>query len=220
MDGCCANLCFSKHPISCLGISQLVLHCIDCRLLCAVLANDCFAAGRRPHQSLAAVGVAALVRLIVSAGAKMSAAVWVDGVSTLAQARHPCRTTKFACAHATEAWAQVAADACPANAETLFFTRATSYPLHKDCTADQTPCTTQCAAETRPAIPELADLVRDHGSGGGEGAPGEREGEGDEADGGGPWAIQSPGASPRGAPRRSASLDPDRRHVRSALESP
>ena len=82
------------------------------------------------------------------------------------------------------------------------------------------PCTTQCAAETRPAIPELADLVRDHGSGGGDGAPGEREGEGDEADGGGPWAIQSPGASPRGAPRRSASLDPDRRHVRPALEYP
>ena len=81
-------------------------------------------------------------------------------------------------------------------------------------------CTLQCAAETRPAIPELADLVRDHGSGGGDGAPGDREGEGEEADGGGPWAIQSPGASPRGAPRRSGSLDPDRRHVRLALNNP
>lgn len=75
----------------------------------------------------------------------------------------------------------------------------------------------QCAAETRPAIPELADLVRDHGSGGGDsgvgGGSGAGEGEEQEADGGGAWAIQSPGASPRGAPRR-ASLDPDRRHVR------
>ena len=34
------------------------------------------------------MGVAALVRLIVSAGGKMSAAVWVDGVSTLAQVRY------------------------------------------------------------------------------------------------------------------------------------
>ena len=61
--------------------------------------------------------------------------------------------------------------------------------------------------------------MRDHGSGGGEAPPGEREGEGEEADNGGPWAIQSPGASPRGAPRRSASLDPDRRHVRLALKT-
>ncbi|CAL8462959.1 g2493 [Coccomyxa elongata] len=39
---------------------------------------------RRPHQSLAAVGVAALVRLIVAAGDRMSAAVWVEAIGTLA----------------------------------------------------------------------------------------------------------------------------------------
>ncbi len=39
---------------------------------------------RRPHQSLAAVGVAALVRLIVAAGDRMSATVWVEAIGTLA----------------------------------------------------------------------------------------------------------------------------------------
>ncbi len=76
----------------------------------------------------------------------------------------------------------------------------------------------QCAADTRPAIAELADLVRDSGSGGGDGGAlgdGPRpDGGGEEPDGGGSvWAIQSPGASPRGAARRSASIDPERRHV-------
>lgn len=39
---------------------------------------------RRPHQSLAAVGVAALVRLIVAAGDRMSANVWIEAIGTLA----------------------------------------------------------------------------------------------------------------------------------------
>jgi brefeldin A-inhibited guanine nucleotide-exchange protein len=38
---------------------------------------------RRPHQSLAAVGVAALVRLLVATGDRMSAATWVEAVGTL-----------------------------------------------------------------------------------------------------------------------------------------
>lgn len=38
---------------------------------------------RRPHQSLAAVGVAALVRLIVAAGESMSTATWVEAITTL-----------------------------------------------------------------------------------------------------------------------------------------
>jgi hypothetical protein len=83
----------------------------------------------------------------------------------------------------------------------------------------------QCAADTRPAIAELADLVRDSGSGGGDGgalgdAP-RPDGGGEEPDGGGSvWAIQSPGASPRGAARRSASIDPERRHVCAPPASP
>ena len=39
--------------------------------------------GRRPHQSLASVGVAALVRLIVAAGDRMSTSVWVEAITTL-----------------------------------------------------------------------------------------------------------------------------------------
>ena len=38
---------------------------------------------RRPHQSLASVGVAALVRLIVAAGDRMSTSVWVEAITTL-----------------------------------------------------------------------------------------------------------------------------------------
>ena len=41
---------------------------------------------RRPHQSLASVGVAALVRLVVAAGDRMSASVWVEAITTL----HDC----------------------------------------------------------------------------------------------------------------------------------
>ena len=40
---------------------------------------------RRPHQSLAAVGVAAFVRLAVSAGSQMSAAVWEELLVTLSE---------------------------------------------------------------------------------------------------------------------------------------
>lgn len=38
---------------------------------------------RRPHQSLAAVGVAALVRLMVAAGDRMSPATWIEAITTL-----------------------------------------------------------------------------------------------------------------------------------------
>ena len=97
-QGRCSNLCFSTHPSAVLVIFLLILLCTERRWFAQSLQDNCCAAGRRPHQSLAAVGVAALVRLIVSAGGKMSAAVWVDGVSTLAQARRPYATMVFACA--------------------------------------------------------------------------------------------------------------------------
>ena len=41
---------------------------------------------RRPHQSLAAVGVAALTRLITAAGAAMSEDVWAQCMHTLSSA--------------------------------------------------------------------------------------------------------------------------------------
>ena len=41
---------------------------------------------RRTHQSLASVGVAALVRLVTSAGSQMSSSMWQEAVDMLAQA--------------------------------------------------------------------------------------------------------------------------------------
>lgn len=40
---------------------------------------------RRPHQSLASVGVAALVQLVTSAGASLDAATWLDVVAVMSQ---------------------------------------------------------------------------------------------------------------------------------------
>ena len=41
---------------------------------------------RRTHQSLASVGVAALVRLVTSAGSHMSSSMWQETVDMVAQA--------------------------------------------------------------------------------------------------------------------------------------
>ena len=53
--------------------------------LCQGLQSD-WLPRRRPHQSLASVGVAALVRLVVAAGDRMSGSVWVEAITTL----HDC----------------------------------------------------------------------------------------------------------------------------------
>ena len=49
-------------------------------------ATDGSAHCRRTHQSLASVGVAALVRLVTSAGSHMSSSMWQEAVDMLAQA--------------------------------------------------------------------------------------------------------------------------------------
>lgn len=58
--------------ISLKPLAQLWCHVIHGKLGC-----------RRPHQSLASVGVAALVRLIVAAGDRMGTSVWVEAITTL-----------------------------------------------------------------------------------------------------------------------------------------
>ena len=70
------------------AIAELRLRKADRRLGC-----------RRPHQSLASVGVAALVRLIVAAGDRMGTSVWVEAITTLhncaAETRPVCASPAF-----------------------------------------------------------------------------------------------------------------------------
>ena len=65
------------------GMSTVLLILCDKLLQRSMCGNDIGSGCRRPHQSLASVGVAALVRLIVAAGDRMSTSVWVEAITAL-----------------------------------------------------------------------------------------------------------------------------------------
>lgn len=92
--GCSSHGCYKVISMDAVFLANVWRHCHS-----SVLSAQSWQVGlglgaqagigggcRRTHQSLASVGVAALVRLVTSAGSHMSSSMWQEAVDMVAQA--------------------------------------------------------------------------------------------------------------------------------------